>query len=94
MEKFMFEQNQKILERFKVRISEVLDNQSWVTAPPQWQLCRTDGGNVVWNNTHHREKISKGDEVYVVTLWKKNIVTTGSSAFSEPTFYVDFKQND
>ena len=90
----MFKQDQEIIERFKVRISEVLDNQSWVTAPPQWQLCRTDGGNVVWNNTNQREKVSKGDEVYVVTLWKKNVITTGSSLFSEPTFYVAFKQSD
>jgi len=90
----MYDQNQKILERFKVRISDVLDNQSWVVSPPKWQLCKTDGGNVVWNNTEKREKISKGEEVYVITLWKKNIISSGTEKFSEPTFYVDFKQTD
>ena len=88
----MYQVNSQILQRFKVRISAVIDNQSWIVHKPRWQLCKTDGGNVVWNDTDNRLSISVGEEVYVKTLWKKNINSSGAEFFHEPTFYVDFNQ--
>ena len=64
-----------ILRRFKCRILEQIPNQSWVKPPPEWQLLKTEGGNVVWNNTKlvtatKKQYYDKGDEVWVVTGWK------------------------
>lgn len=63
-----------ILRRFKCRVLDQIPNQSWIKPPPEWQLLKTEGGNVVWNNTKiitatKQQHYQSGDEVWVVTGW-------------------------
>ena len=82
-----------IPSKFKVRINKVIDDQSWIVRPAEWQLCFTEGGNVVWNNTSKREKVKIGDELFVTTLWKENVISSKNEKMSEPRFYVDLNQD-
>ena len=72
---------------FKVRLKEV--EGVLITNIPErkWQRCITDGNNVVWNN-FEKKKVLVGEEVWVETLWKRNVQSSEKKRFSEPTFYI------
>ena len=60
--------------RWKVRIRMAFQNASWIEIPERWQMCITEGDNIVWNDTTSQPLRQAGDEVWVVAKWRPTIL--------------------
>lgn len=93
--------NNRIDIRFKVRFTEVEDDQTWHTPHVplnRWQKCYTAGHNIVWNDLDKFDKALVGDEKYICALWRENTIGDEDRfkyhAHIEPRFYVDSNQEE
>ena len=99
----------KKYDRWKVRIRWFQTVADWIAIPEWWQMCITEGDNIVWNYTKTHQPIQIGQEVWVVAGWypsslkqaemfvpvdEDNPTVDGKEIFSEQRIFVDFDQRD
>ena len=60
--------------RWKLRIRKTYTHASWIEVPERWQMCITEGDNVVWNDTRSLPLRQDGEEVWVVMKWLPTIL--------------------
>ncbi len=75
--------------RWKVRIRMTFTHASWIEVPERWQMCITEGDNIVWNDTRSQPLRNAGEEVWVVAKWLPTILghkrlSEGEGADFEP----------
>ena len=70
----LLQEDGTVIKRWKVRIRMTFENASWITIPERWQLCLTEGDNIVWNDTTSQPLRKVGDEVYVVSSWLPTVL--------------------